>query len=178
MTGNQRLVSKLLAVVVAAGLFGFALVPLYNVFCDVTGLNGKTGRIGAAEATVQYTTDKNRLVKVQFVSTTNEQMPWEFVPNVREMKVHPGEIYETSYLARNLTDKDMVGQAVPSLSPSRGAKYFNKTECFCFSEQSLKAKESKDMPLKFVVDPALPEEISTITLSYTFFDITKQAANQ
>lgn len=175
MNANQRLVSKLLVIVLGAGLFGFALVPLYNVFCDLTGLNGKTGRIGNAEAAARYEADKSRLIRVQFLAQTNEMMPWAFEPKVREMMVHPGQAYETGYVARNLTDRDMRGQAVPSVSPTRGAKYFNKTECFCFSEQSLGAKQSKDMPLKFIVDPALPKEVTTLSLSYTFFDITKQA---
>lgn len=166
---NQRLVRNLLMVVVAMFGFGFALVPLYNVFCTVTGLNGKTGRIAAAEAQ-QSRVDKQRVVTIQFVANTNEDLPWEFAPLVHKLQVHPGEINQITYYAKNLSDHAIVGQAVPSLAPGVAAKYLNKTECFCFTRQTLAPHEIREMPVRFIIDPELPRDIATVTLSYTFFD--------
>ncbi len=148
--------------------FGFAMVPLYDVFCDITGINGKTGRI-EQEAALSQQVDKERLVTVEFLATVNSELPWEFKPMIRKIKVHPGEVTEVNYFARNKTDRLVAGQAIPSLAPGLAAKYFNKTECFCFTRQTLQPGESKEMPLRFVVDPQLPEEIRTVSLSYTFF---------
>ena len=165
---NQRVVKRLgIAAVLMFG-FGFALVPLYDVFCDITGLNGKTGRL-EQEAALSQEVDENRLVTVEFLATVNSKLPWEFKPMIRRIKVHPGEVTEVNYFARNKTDRLVAGQAIPSLAPGLAAKYFNKTECFCFSRQTLQPGESKEMPLRFVVDPQLPEEIRTVSLSYTFF---------
>lgn len=166
---NRRVFRNLLLVTVAMFGFGFALVPLYDVFCKVTGLNGKTGRIPAAEAQSRPV-DKDRLVTVEFVATTNEDLPWEFAPLVHRLKVHPGEINQVTYFVRNRADEAIVGQAVPSLAPGVAAKYLNKTECFCFTQQTLQPYEVREMPVRFVVDRDLPREISTLTLSYTFFD--------
>lgn len=166
---NQRLFRNLLLVAVGMFGFGFALVPLYNVFCEVTGLNGKTGRIAAADVQ-QSRVDPERLVTVEFMATTNEGLPWEFAPLVRKLKVHPGEINQVSYYAKNLSGRTVVGQAVPSLAPGIAAKYMNKTECFCFTRQTLAPQEAREMPVRFVVDRDLPREIGTVTLSYTFFD--------
>ena len=165
---NQRVVKRLgIAAVLMFG-FGFAMVPLYDVFCDITGINGKTGRI-EQEAALSQVVDEDRLVTVEFLATVNSKLPWEFRPMVRKIKVHPGEVTEVNYFARNKTDKLVSGQAIPSLAPGLAAKYFNKTECFCFSRQTLQPGESKEMPLRFIVDPQLPEEIRTVSLSYTFF---------
>ena len=165
---NRRVVKRLgLSAVLMFG-FGFALVPLYDVFCDITGINGKTGRI-EQEAALSQEIDENRLVTVEFLATVNSKLPWEFKPMIRRIRVHPGEVTEVNYFARNKTDRLVAGQAIPSLAPGLAAKYFNKTECFCFSRQTLQPGESKEMPLRFVVDPQLPEEIRTVSLSYTFF---------
>jgi cytochrome c oxidase assembly protein subunit 11 len=165
---NRRVVKRLgIAAVLMFG-FGFAMVPLYDVFCDVTGLNGKTGRIELEQA-LSSTVDEDRLVTVEFLGTAHTDLPWEFKPLVRRIRVHPGEVTEVHYYARNLTDGQVSGQAVPSLAPGQAAKYFNKTECFCFTRQTLAAGEGKEMPLRFIVDPALPEEVRTVSLSYTFF---------
>ncbi len=165
---NQRVVKRLgIAAVLMFG-FGFAMVPLYDIFCEVTGINGKTGRIELEEALSQQV-DEERLVTVEFLATVHSDLPWEFRPVVRKIKVHPGEVTEVNYFARNKTDSLVVGQAVPSVAPGLAAKYFNKTECFCFTRQALGPGESKDMPLRFVVDPELPEEIRTVSLSYTFY---------
>lgn len=165
---NRKLVGRLgMAAVVMFG-FGFAMVPLYDVFCDITGLNGKTGRIDA-EAALSQTVDMEREVTVEFVVLVNSDLPWEIKPMVRQIKVHPGAVTEVKYAARNITGNTVIGQAVPSLVPGLASKYFNKTECFCFTQQTLAAGEYKEMPLRFVVDPALPRDVSSVALSYTFY---------
>lgn len=171
---NGRVVKRLGVVVLAMFGFGFALVPLYDVFCEVTGLNGKTGRIEMEEALSQMV-DEDRLVTVEFLATVNSELPWEFKPAVRRLSVHPGEVTEVSYYARNRTAETVAGQAVPSLAPGLAARYFNKTECFCFTRQTLGPGEEKNMPLRFVVDPELPEDVRTVSLSYTFFKAGKDA---
>ncbi len=153
--------------------FGYLMVPIYDVFCDLTGLNGKTGSISEAQAQV-ISVDENRLIKVEFISSLNQGAEWEFAPVVKSMMVNPGRSYSTSYTAVNQLDMEMVGQAIPSVSPGKAASYFNKTECFCFNQQKFAANEEKDMPLTFVVDPELPDDISTVTLSYTFFDVNSR----
>jgi cytochrome c oxidase assembly protein subunit 11 len=174
---NQRVVKRLgIAAVLMFG-FGFAMVPLYDVFCDITGINGKTGRIAQEEALSQVV-DEDRLVTVEFLATVHSDLPWEFRPMVRKIKVHPGEITEVNYYARNKTDQLVAGQAVPSLAPGLAAKYFNKTECFCFTRQALGPGEGKEMPLRFIVDPALPENIRTVSLSYTFYQTEAVAADK
>ena len=165
---NRRVAKRLGITAIAMFGFGFAMVPLYDVFCDITGLNGKTGRM-ETEAALSQKVDEDRLVTVEFVASVNSELPWEFRPMIRRIKVHPGEVTEVNYFARNKTDKLVAGQAIPSLAPGLAAKYFNKTECFCFTRQILQPGESKEMPLRFVVDPQLPEEVRTVSLSYTFF---------
>ncbi len=171
---TRGLVARLTLVAVGMFGFGFALVPLYDVFCDLTGINGKTGRVDqtSAEATQ---VDESRWVTVEFVANVSSGLPWTFRPEERRIRVHPGEVAETVFFARNATSVDGVGQAVPSVAPSLAAKYFSKTECFCFSQQPLNAGELKEMPVKFIVDPRLPKDITTITLAYTFFE-SKQPA--
>ena len=171
----NKLVGKLLIVVVAMFAFVFVvMVPLYDVLCDALGINGKTG--GQYEA-VAAEVDTSRTVKVQFVARNNDGMVWEFQPEAKIIRVHPGELQQTVFQAHNVAHYDMVGQAIPSISPSRAAAYFNKTECFCFNQQALDAGESADLPLRFIVDQDLPRDISTITLSYTLFDVTERVAS-
>jgi cytochrome c oxidase assembly protein subunit 11 len=165
---NKRIVTRLAVVVLAMFGFGFALVPLYDVFCEITGINGKTGRIAAEQALARQV-DEDRLVTVEFLASVNSDLPWEFRPLVRKIRVHPGEITEVKYFASNRTGDPVAGQAIPSLAPGLAAKYFNKTECFCFTRQTLGPNEGKEMPLRFVVDPDLPEDIRTVSLSYTFY---------
>lgn len=173
MTVEKKAISKTafkhLAIVFGMFGFGYLMVPLYDVVCDIAGLNGKTGRteLQAAEL-VQV--DEQREITVEFVSVINGGGGWEFSPNQASMKVHPGKLYNASYFAKNLSSKDVVGQAVPSLAPSTAAKYFNKTECFCFTRQEFKAGGGRDMPLTFIIDPKIPTTIDTVTLSYTFFN--------
>jgi cytochrome c oxidase assembly protein subunit 11 len=169
-SSNARLVKRLLLAVTAMFGFGFAMVPLYNVFCDLTGLNGKVG--GRVEA-VAVEADLTRTVMVEFVANLNQTMPWEFRPEVSRMEVHPGKVYRTNFYAQNRTDRLMVGQAIPSVSPGVAAQHFKKTECFCFTEQQFAAGEGRDMPVMFMVDPELPDDVEVVTLSYTFFDKQK-----
>ncbi len=150
--------------------FAFALVPLYGVFCAITGLNGKTGGAIDAVAAISMPVDVNRLVTVEFLSSVKSGLPWNFRPVTRKMQVHPGKIYETYYIARNKSSRDVVGQAVPSVAPGIAARYFKKIECFCFTQQTLAAGEQRQMPLRFVLDPGLPASVSVVTLSYTFFE--------
>lgn len=164
---NRVLVIKLGAIVLGMFGFGYAMVPLYDVFCEVTGLNGRTSGSAAA---ISEAPDESRTVKVEFISSLDQHAPWEFRPASSSMIVHPGKAYVTTYVARNLADRDAVGHAVPSVAPGQAAKYFHKTECFCFTEQAFKIGEEKDMPVRFILDPDLPAHIDTVTLSYTFFE--------
>jgi cytochrome c oxidase assembly protein subunit 11 len=166
---NSQLVKKLVLAVVCMFGFGFALVPLYEVFCEITGLNGKTG--GRYEGRA-IAADLSREVRVQFITTNNESMPWEFYAVTPEIRVHPGQSVRVEFIARNPVGRTMTAQAVPSVSPSVGAQYFHKTECFCFNHQELKPGEEIRMPVIFVVDSALPADVRTLTLSYTLFDIS------
>jgi cytochrome c oxidase assembly protein subunit 11 len=174
---NTRLIAKLSLLVVAMFGFGFAMVPLYNVFCELTGLNGKTGRMATQDIGIQQV-DEHRTVTVEFIANLNQSMNWEFRPTENKLRVHPGKLYTTSFYARNEATQNMVGQAIPSVVPGRAAVYFNKTECFCFQRQPFRAGQARKMPVSFIVDSDLPEEIETITLSYTFFDVTETAALQ
>ncbi|MDY6978368.1 MAG: cytochrome c oxidase assembly protein [Pseudomonadota bacterium] len=182
---HGRLISKLTVVVFAMFGFGFALVPLYNMVCDAFGINGRfleiqdgsyTAEKGSAKGReLAARKDLDRTVTVQFTTTLNQNMAWEFKTMTRTMKLHPGEIKQVKFYARNKTDQTVVAQAVPSLAPSQAVKYFTKMECFCFNQQTFKPGEAKEMPLVFVVDPDLPKNVNTITLGYTFFDTDKNA---
>jgi len=152
--------------------FGFALVPLYDVFCDITGINGKTGRVEASTIDVSAV-DTSRLIEVRFLANISPGLSWSFEPLVKMMEVHPGQVYEAKYLVRSTSDKVTVGQAVPSVSPGLAAQHFNKTECFCFTQQELAGFEKREMPIRFIIDNAISENIEQITLSYTFFSIDK-----
>ena len=172
---NRRSFARIALVAVAMFGFGYLLVPLYDVFCEITGLNGKTGQVDESTVASRYEVDTSRLITVQFVANNNLGMAWEFGPVVHTMQVHPGKVYETSYTAFNPTAHDMVGQAVPSVAPTKASRYFNKTECFCFNNQPLAAGERKEMPLRFIVDPNMPRSVKTLTLAYTVFDVTDKA---
>ena len=166
----KQSVLKLAMVPVLMFGFGFALVPLYDVFCDITGLNGKTGRIQASEIDASQV-DRSRTIEVRFLANTNTGLPWTFEPLVRKMDVYPGQVYEAMYRVRSSSSKKTLGQAVPSVSPGLAAQHFNKTECFCFTQQELAARETRDMPLRFVVGTGISKDIDHITLSYTFFSL-------
>ncbi len=167
---EQRHILRLMGVVVGMFAFGFALVPLYDVFCEITGANGKTA--GQYTITEPQEVDEQRIVTIQFLTTNNAGMPWEFRPKKRMLKVHPGELNSTTFYVHNPTNRTMVAQAVPSVSPFHAAEYLHKTECFCFDQQELKQGEQMDMPLRFIIDADLPKDVHKLTLSYTLFDVT------
>ncbi|MBW3166034.1 cytochrome c oxidase assembly protein [Ferrimonas balearica] len=172
---NRRLITTLIGVVVGMFGFGFALVPLYDVFCEITGINGKTsGEVAAQSRTV----DEQRVVTVEFIARVQGDMPWEFKPVVNRLKVHPGESRQVAFYARNLSGEATVGQAIPSVSPGLGALYFSKVECFCFNQQPLAAGEEAELGLLFYLDPELPPEIQTVTLSYTLYNITDKVSER
>lgn len=168
---NARLVRKLLFIAIAMFGFGYALVPLYDVLCDITGINGKAAIQSPAEK--NYAIDYSREITVEFVTQLNESTPMVFRAETKKITLHPGEYKTVNFYAENTTNKAMIAQAIPSISPGLAAEYFEKTECFCFTEQKFKAKEGRTMPVRFVVNPKLPKQYKTITLAYTFFDKTK-----
>jgi cytochrome c oxidase assembly protein subunit 11 len=170
---NKRLVSKLLWLVLGSLLFAFALVPLYDVLCDLTGLNGKTNDSAAVLSKAKV--DNSRWVNVQFVTSVMPGLGWNFYPKQSSIKLHPGQIETVIFVAKNTTNEVVVGRAVPSVTPGIGAANLKKIECFCFVRQSLQPGEEKEMPLRFFVSPELPVDVSDMTLSYAFFPAVKEA---
>ncbi|ALM92596.1 MULTISPECIES: cytochrome c oxidase assembly protein [Alteromonas] len=175
INANNKMVIRLVVIVFGMFGFGFALVPLYDVFCDVTGINGKTENTAAVYEFIEI--DESREVTVEFITRTNTGMPWEFRAQTTRMKVHPGELNTVSFYVRNPASNNMMAQAIPSVSPGMAALYLNKTECFCFNQQPLSAGAEAYMPMQFYVDPQLPEEISYFTVQYTLFDVTARASD-
>ena len=164
----KRLVTRLLILVLAMFAFGFALVPIYDVMCKAFGINGKT----AGQYEGEQMVDPSRQVRVQFLSTNAIDMVWEFRSKADELVVNPGAVNEMLFVAYNPTDHPMSAQAVPSISPAEAAQYFHKTECFCFTQQVLQPGERIEMPMRFIVDRAMPKDVKHLTLAYTLFDIT------
>lgn len=169
---HHRLLILLTVLVLGMFAFGFALVPIYNSLCKSLGINGKTNPEAIAYDVTHAKIDSVREVTVEFVATNNSGVPWAFYPKTRKIKVHPGEIAKLAFYAENKTGHPMTVQAVPSVTPGIAAKYLKKTECFCFTRQTLNGHEAMDMPLLFHLDTDLPEKVHTITLAYTLFDVT------
>jgi cytochrome c oxidase assembly protein subunit 11 len=169
---NAPLIAKLMLVVVAMFGFGYALVPMYRVICEITGLNGYL-QDGPSEVRLTGV-DRSRLVTVQFVANVGEYGPWRFQPTVATMQVHPGELYTTHYTAENTRDEPVIGVARYGVSPGKAARYFAKPDCFCYSDQMFQAREKRELPVTFFIDPNLPAAVTTVTLSYTFYDARKQ----
>ena len=165
---NRTLTWKLLAFAAGAFAFGFALVPLYHVLCSVTGYGDQARLLKRVVASEHP--DLNRTVTVEFLTSVASAGEWEFRPVVRTVQVHPGQLFTAEFFAHNLTGRDSVAQAVPNIAPSEVAAYFHKTECFCFSPQKFAVDEGRRMPVRFIIDPALPDHIELITLAYTFYD--------
>ena len=166
-TNNNKVIKKLVVLVFAMFGFGFALVPLYDVFCDITGLNGKTN-----DVSVTYENDGidiSRTVTVQFITRMAKAIPWEFEPVMNEMTVHPGEVKYVQFYAKNKSQKDIVGQAVPSVSPGIAAGYFQKIECFCFNQQTIPPYEKIKLPLQVTLSAKAPEEVNHLSLSYRIY---------
>jgi cytochrome c oxidase assembly protein subunit 11 len=171
---NRGLVGRLAILAIAMFGFGFALVPLYDVFCEITGFGGRTN---AEAVAVEETPDISREIRVEFMTTVNSYAPFEFAADADSMTVHPGKMYYATFTAKNLTESHKVAQAVPSVAPIAAAEHFVKIECFCFNSQEFAASEEKAMPLQFIVDPDIPEYVDTITLQYTFFDTASVASS-
>jgi cytochrome c oxidase assembly protein subunit 11 len=161
---------KLIAIVIAMFGFGFALVPIYNVFCDVTGLNGRTS---LTADTVVERPDPSRSIRMEFVASVDPSAPFEFKPAVASMRIIPGKIYVARFAARNLRDQPVVSQSVPSIAPGEAAEHLKKIQCFCFTQQDFGPDEQRDLGVTFMVDPELPESVDTVTLSYTMFAVEK-----
>jgi cytochrome c oxidase assembly protein subunit 11 len=154
--------------------FGFLLVPLYDVFCDITGFGGRTN---AEAMAVVEAPDMSREIRIEFVTTVNSYALFEFAADTDSMMVHPGKMYYATFTAKNLAGEHKVAQAAPSVAPGTAAEHFTKVECFCFTSQEFLAGEERALPLQFIVSPNLPDYIDTITLQYTFFDTARVAAN-
>lgn len=184
---HRKLIGKLLAIVAAAFAFGFALVPLYDVFCAATGLNGKSsikrdgfgvgGLVGTAEGKAAPSRiDRSRIVTVEFTGTVMPGLPWDMRPLTFSLDLHPGELQQVKYLVRNTSDQPIVGQAVPSISPGQAAQHFEKIDCFCFSQQTLAPGETRELPLTFIIKPEIDPDIRQVSLSYAFFNVAPEKA--
>jgi cytochrome c oxidase assembly protein subunit 11 len=171
---HRNLVLKLALFVAGSFAFGFALVPLYDVLCSITGL-GNQKSLSRAYALGSASVDEQRVITIDFITNLPSIGNWDFHPVVRSLQVHPGKLYEADFFAHNLTGHDVTAQAVPDIVPSKVAAWFHKTECFCFSPQSFKRDEQRVMPVRFFVDPQLPAYIEHLTLAYTFYDVPDRA---
>lgn len=168
-SNNRRTVILLASLVVLMFGFGFAMVPLYSLFCQATGtqsvaLRSEVDKVAYSEDEV----DENRWVTVKFDTTVHPNLPWDFSAKANKIRVHPGEIYAVDFDAQNLSSETVTGQAIPSIAPWQATAYFTKLECFCFHKQTLTGTEKTVMPLRFMVSPDLPKEINSLTLSYSF----------
>ena len=167
---NRRLLAKLLLFTLGAFGFGYALIPLYDVLCDVTGF-GNERRL-AQKSVINAKPDESREIVVEFLAELPSAGNWEFRPVLARMTVHPGQLYTADFIAKNLTGRDTTAQAVPGIAPTKAAPYFHKTECFCFTPQKFKTSEERVLPVRFVIDPAIPAYVDRLTLAYTFYDDT------
>jgi cytochrome c oxidase assembly protein subunit 11 len=175
MVSHKVIVRNLVLICLGMFAFGFALVPLYDVLCSVTGINGKTKNTAAAAST---SVDASRQITVEFLANRDPGMSWEFTPKTESIELNPGQIKTVNFYVANPTGEAMVAHAVPSISPGEAALYFKKIECFCFTEQALGAHENKLMPVQFYIDPKLPSQFTTITLSYRLYDSTPRTVSR
>ncbi len=170
---NNRIVKQLVIMALGMFAFGFALIPLYDIFCEVTGFRTQNER---DEITQAMQIDKERLITVEFIANNSQDGAWEFRPVVSKIQVNPGQIYNVNYYAKNLVNSKVVGTATPDVKPVEMNKHFKKLECFCFTQQEFDAHEAREMPVQFVIDPNVPKHIERMTLSYTFFANEKLSA--
>ncbi len=168
---HRPLLVQLALLTLGSFAFGFALVPLYSVLCKVWDTGNRWYGTQTAAAAVIERPDAGRVVTVEFIANVPRAGDWEFRPHVTSMAVHPGQLYETTFWARNLTGGAVVAQAVPSIAPNSIARYFRKTECFCFRPQLFAIGEGRDMTIRFIIDPELPTDFDRVTLAYSFFDL-------
>ncbi len=168
---NRSLTRKLWWFVVGAFAFGWALVPLYDVLCSVTGYGSKKELLVAAHAAERV--DMARWVTVEFLSSVPTLGAWEFAPEQTEIKVHPGQLYEATFLAKNMINQAVIAQAVPSVAPNMATQYFRKTDCFCFTPQKFEANQERELNVRFFIDPSLPRNIDRVTLGYAIYDVTQ-----
>lgn len=170
---NRRMVRKLAVVAAGMFVFGYALIPLYKHICEITGINilalGEKQVPGNSTARGNSQVDTSRTITVEF--DANARGPWSFKPEKATLQVHPGELATVMYEFQNTQDRTMSAQAIPSYAPRQAASHFNKIECFCFNQYTLAPGEKKQWPVAFVIDPKLPKDVKTITLSYTFFEV-------
>jgi cytochrome c oxidase assembly protein subunit 11 len=166
---NRNMTWKLLAIAAGAFGFGFALVPLYYTLCSVTGYGDQSKLLQKVRLSEQHP-DLTRTVKVEFLADVASSGTFEFRPVVRTIEVHPGKLYTAQFYAHNISGRDTVAQAMPNIAPSEVAAYFHKTECFCFAPQHFNLDEGRTLPVRFFIDPQLPQHIELITLAYTFYD--------
>jgi cytochrome c oxidase assembly protein subunit 11 len=170
---NRKLVRTLLVMTAGSFAFGWALIPLYDVLCRAAGIGNAEAKAG--KSVVEESVDPNREVTIEFVAEPASVGSFDFRPKVASMRIHPGKLYDAEFYAKNLTNEASVAQAVPSISPTGTAKYFHKTDCFCFSPQKFGAGEGRDLPVRFIVDPQLPRTVDKLTLAYTIYDTTQSA---
>lgn len=173
---HRKIIAISLVVVMIMFSFSFVLVPLYSVLCRTTGLNGSVDLTSVANSQNTQIPNNNRQLTMQFVTTTNANLPWDFYPQKNSMNIHPEENNKMLFFVKNKTLKSMTVQAIPSVTPWQAARHLHKLECFCFKQQTVKAGESLNMPVVFRIDNDLPKDIKTITLAYTLFDVTKRNA--
>ncbi len=169
-TAGRRTALKLALIPVAMFGFGYALVPLYNVFCDLTGLGGRGVKEVAADHVDPRGVDRGRDIKMEYVTSVNGDLPWQFKALTKTTKIHPGALNEAHFVVENQSDERIVGRAVYNVSPAEASIYLSKTECFCYTEQVLEPGEKLEMPMRFIIDTDLPDRIKGLTLSYTFFE--------
>ena len=168
--GSKKTIRTLCFAVLGMFKFSFALVPLYNVFCEVTGLNGKIELRATNDTNIEI--ENGRDVSIQFVSHNNEEMPWTFEPSEDSIKIKTGKYHTATFYVKNPTDRTMIAQAIPSVAPSNAASHLKKLECFCFEEQELAPGEDALLPVRLIFDDKLPSAINSVVLSYTIFDVT------
>lgn len=166
---NLQMLGKLMLIAVLMFGFGYALVPMYKKICEITGINVLTPKDVTVDLTVNTQIDKSRTITIEF--DANAQGPWRFRPTVNSVQVHPGEMAQVVYEVVNKQARSINAQAIPSYAPQQADEFFKKVECFCFQQQTLGPNEAKQMPVVFYIDPALPKNVKTITLSYTFFEV-------
>lgn len=168
---NQQTLIKLLVIAVMMFGFGYAMVPFYRVLCDALGLNS----VIKADTVTNTQVDTGRWLTIEFDANLRSNLPWTFTPVEKSVRIHPGALTQVTYEVHNRSDRPVTGQAIPSFGPQLAGGYFKKLDCFCFTQQTLAPGEVRLMPVVFVVEPGLPQDVNTVTLSYTFFEVEGRA---